>query len=138
MNEQDSTKIHDIVKQSVNTVEDIKKHSEKPEYTKTLSVKNGKKSTILKTDNIKWISSDGPYLFIHTPGKKYLVTDSLKNIVTALPENFKRIHRSTIVNVDLIVEIKSRLNGDYDLTLRDGNVIRLSRNYSKSLKGSLL
>lgn len=104
---------------------------------KKISVKTGQTSTLVDTDDIKWISSDGPYLFIHTDDKKHVVLDSLKHIITTLPENFKRIHRSTIVNINKINELKSRGNGDYDVIMDNNRELRLSRNYTKPLKGSL-
>lgn len=104
----------------------------------TITVKNGKRSIIVKTDEIRWIGSDGPYLDIHTAGKKHVVLESLKQIITTLPDNFRRIHRSTIVNIDRIRELKSRGNGDYDVIMDDGSELRLSRNYLSSLKGELL
>lgn len=105
----------------------------------SLVVKNGRKSTILKVNRITWISSDGPYLLLHTiNNQKHIVSDSLKNIITTLPQNFKRIHRSTIVNINEVKDIKSRLNGDYDVTMNDDTLLRLSRNYTKPLKGILI
>ncbi|MCW9705983.1 LytR/AlgR family response regulator transcription factor [Fodinibius salsisoli] len=106
--------------------------------SKTITVKNGKSSKIVDIVDIKWIASDGAYLDIHTTDKKYIVLDSLKNIIKTLPENFKRIHRSTIVNMDNIKELKSRGNGDYDVIMDDDRLLRLSRNYRKQLKGDLL
>ena len=105
----------------------------------TITVKKGRKSIIVKIDCINWISSYGPYVLLHTiNNEKYVVSDSLKNIITTLPQNFKRIHRSTIVNTKMVKELKSRMNGDYDVIMNDSNILRLSRNYSKSLKGILL
>lgn len=115
-----------------------KQQSDQREYSKTLTIKNGQKSIIVNVEEIKWIGSDGPYLYIHTADRKHVILDSLKNIITTLPENFKRIHRSTIINIDIIKELKSRGNGDYDVTLDDGRELRLSRNYTKPLKGLLL
>jgi DNA-binding LytR/AlgR family response regulator len=113
---------------------------EKPEkeYAKTISVKNGGRSVVVIVETIKWISSDGPYLFLHTSDSKHILSGSLKNIITILPENFKRIHRSTIVNINMIKELRSRMNGDYDVNMNDGTILRLSRNYTKPLKGLLL
>lgn len=105
---------------------------------KTITVKNGKSSVIVEIADIEWIGSDGAYLDIHTAQKKYVVMDSLKNIITTLPQNFKRIHRSTILNIDQISKLKSRGNGDYDILMKDGRKLRLSRNYAKPLKGLLL
>ncbi len=105
---------------------------------KSISVKNGQSTKLVDVDEIRWINSDGHYLEINTVQKKYIILDSLKNIITDLPENFKRIHRSTIVNIDYIKELKSRGNGDYNVVMKCGGIIRLSRNFTKSLRGLLL
>ena len=103
-----------------------------------IAVKNGKSTLLVDPDEIKWIGSDGAYLDIYTTTKKHVVLDSLKNFIKKLPGNFKRIHKSTIVNIDRIRELKSRGNGDYDVIMDDKQVLRLSRNYSKELKGVIL
>ena len=115
-----------------------KQIAEQSSVQKTITVKNGTTSTIVDVIEIKCIISDGPYLEIHTTDKKHVILESLKSIIKNLPGNFKRIHRSTIVNIDRITKLKSRGNGDYDVIMEDDRVLRLSRNYSKSLKGILL
>ena len=105
---------------------------------KTITVKNGRSSMLLDIADIKWIGSDGAYLDIHTTNQKHVVLDSLKNFIKSLPDNFKRIHRSTIVNIDHIKKLQSRGNGDYDVVMKCGKTLRLSRNYAQSLKGLLL
>lgn len=110
----------------------------KKNYPKTIPVKNGRKTTLIAVEKISWISSDGSYLAIHTSDKKYVIIDSLKNIITRLPDNFKRIHRSTIVNINHIKKLNSRGNGDYDVIMETGQTLRLSRNYTEPLRGLLL
>ena len=105
---------------------------------KTITVKNGRSSVLVDIADIKWIGSDGAYLDIHTTSQKHVVLDSLKNFIKTLPGNFKRIHRSTIVNIDKVKKLKSRGNGDYDVVLKCGATLRLSRNYVPSLRGLLL
>lgn len=114
------------------------KQTKPPVEPKPIAVKNGKSTVLVDPDDIKWIGSDGPYLDIHTTGKKHVVLDSLKNIIKQLPGNFKRIHKSTIVNIERVKELKSRGNGDYDVILDDNRELRLSRNYAKQLKGLIL
>lgn len=104
----------------------------------TITVKNGKKSTIVDIKEINWIGSDGAYLDIHSTDQKHIVLNSLKGIIKTLPSNFKRIHKSTIINLDKIKELHSRGNGDYDVIMEDDHVLRLSRNYTEQLKGNLL
>ncbi len=115
---------------------------QRPSLTKqdgkdALSIRTGGKVILLRNNSIHWIQSDGPYLSVHTQAKKYLIIDTLKSIITTLPPNFKRIHRSTIVNMDKISEFRSRGNGDYDVIMENEVVLRLSRNYAKSVKALL-
>lgn len=105
---------------------------------KKILVKNGQKTTLVDVNKISWIRSDGPYLMINTAEKEHVILDRLKNIIIDLPDNFKRIHKSTIVNIDYIKNLKSRGNGDYDVVMKGGDILRLSRNYTKPLRGFLL
>ena len=116
----------------------LAKSNAQDQTLKTLPVKYGSKTTYVETQKIKWIVSDGPYIEINTPEKKFVILDSLKNIIDSLPGNFKRIHKSTIVNIHQIESSKSRGNGDYDLILKCGKIVRLSRNYAKALKSMLM
>lgn len=113
------------------------KSKESKNSLNTLPIKYGGKTTFLETQKINWIISDGPYLEVNTLEKKYVILNSLKGIIESLPENFRRIHKSTIVNIDQIETSESRGNGDYNLVLKCGQVVRLSRNYAKPLKGIL-
>ncbi|MCX2745440.1 LytTR family DNA-binding domain-containing protein [Mangrovivirga sp. M17] len=113
------------------------KNEDQKSNLKTFPIKCGSKTTLLDTQKIYWIVSDGPYLEVNTPENKHVILGSLKNIIKSLPGNFSRIHKSTIVNTDQIVSSKSRGNGDYDLVLKCGKTVRLSRNYAKPLKDIL-
>lgn len=85
--------------------------------------------------DIIYIKTERPYISIVTKEKRYLHNSSLKTLLTKLdPDIFIRVHSSTIVNVDHIDFVKSRANGDYDITMSNGGVIRMSRNYSKAYK----
>jgi hypothetical protein len=104
-----------------------------------LTIRNGSKSTVIDINAIRFIRADSGYLEMFAEDRKHVIVDSLKHIHTLLdPEQFKRIHKSTIVNIRMIDSFKSRHNGDYDVYLKDGQILRLSRNYMKSLKGILL
>jgi two-component system LytT family response regulator len=50
------------------------------------------------------------------------------------PNRFCRIHRSTIVNLERIQGLKVNKEGEYDVILRDGTRLRLSRGYRRSLQ----
>ncbi|MDR6923729.1 MULTISPECIES: LytTR family DNA-binding domain-containing protein [Chryseobacterium] len=89
----------------------------------------------LAISDILYFSANSPYINIHHLSKKYLLTSTLRSLETQLdPTQFVRIHKSSIINIQKAVSYKSRLNGDYDVTLSDGAVLRISRNYASDFK----
>jgi DNA-binding LytR/AlgR family response regulator len=107
-------------------------------YIDKLSIREGKTLIPVETNRIQWIDTDHPYIAIHTPEKTYLYSSNLRDVLKKLnPDQFVRIHRSTIVNLDYVSELTSRLTGDYDIKMKDGTELRLSRNYSRDVKNKL-
>ncbi|MBK7787021.1 MAG: LytTR family transcriptional regulator [Saprospiraceae bacterium] len=91
--------------------------------------------TVLKVEDILYLTADSPYVAIHTGEKRYLHQVSLREMEQRLaPLGFVRIHRSTVIKKEQLQGYKSRQNGDYDLTLSNGIVLRLSRRYAAQLK----
>ncbi len=103
------------------------------QYLGTMKLKKGSKIITVPTSRIQLISTDKPYSVIYANDQKFLDTQPLKEFQTKLdPTLFLRVHRSTIINATYIKELKSRNNGDYDVTLDNGQVIRVSRHYRKN------
>lgn len=108
-------------------------------YLTALLVKDGARTTRLKTDTLDWIGSEDSYTVLHQAGGKHLYSESLTKLEKQLnPEDFVRIHRSSIVNIHRVQKVTSRLTGDYDVELTDGTMLRLSRHYVRKVKGRLL
>lgn len=107
-----------------------KKYTEPLDFTEFIWVTSGRKSEKISTREISYIQASTPYVEIYLQGKKYLHTDTLKSLEKKLDQSsFVRIHKSTLVNLDKVQQLKSRLNGDYDVLLSTGETLRLSRNY---------
>lgn len=103
--------------------------------SKTIVINSGRDNVVVNTADILQITSSSPYVIIHLENKKHLHSESLKSISTQLDSNvFLRVHKSTIVNTSKVVAFKSRLNGDYDLHLTNGDCVRLSRTYAADFK----
>ena len=93
---------------------------------------------VLQTNDILYFSANSPYINIHHSSKKYLQNQTLKSIETQLNgDQFLRIHKSCIVNIFKVASYKSRMNGDYDITLSDDTQLRLSRNYLQNFKSAM-
>lgn len=87
---------------------------------------------------INYISASGYYAEIYIDKQKHLVRESLTNLIKELPsDKFKRIHRSTIINMDFIKELISVGYGDYELKMNDGRTFRISKTYKADILENL-
>ena len=100
-----------------------------------LAIKDGGKTTWLEQPDIEWIEAAGDYMCVHAAGVTHIMRKTMKELEQELdPELLVRIHRSTIVNVKQVKEMRSHINGEYFLTLKNGHTIKLSRNYKDKLQ----
>jgi two-component system LytT family response regulator len=101
-------------------------------------VKTAGRITILRTDQIDWVESAGNYIKLHVGGKAHLLRETMKGLSEKLDsDNFVRIHRTTIVNMERIKELQPHFHGDYAVILEDGTKLTLSRRYRNQLRGML-
>ena len=109
--------------------------SPKAEFIQTILVSDKDTKRLISTSDILYFSASSPYISIHLNDKKYLHQETLKSIYSRLnPDQFIRIHKSSLVNIAAIVSCKTRFNGDYDIRLVNGAVLRVSRNYAENFK----
>jgi two-component system, LytTR family, response regulator len=83
---------------------------------------------VLDVAEIDWIQADDYYAAIHARGKRHLIRESLTSLEERLdPARFVRVHRSAIVSIDRIRELRSGGSGDSVVILRDGTRVPVSR-----------
>jgi two-component system LytT family response regulator len=93
-------------------------------------VKTGDRWLLVKTSAIKWVEAEEDYVRLQVDGASYLVRHTMSWILARLDqEQFKRIHRSTIVNLDFVQELQPWSSGDLLVIMRDGTRLTLSRTY---------
>jgi two-component system LytT family response regulator len=84
----------------------------------------------LRSEEIDWIEAAGNYLRLDVGQHVHLIRETLAGIEAQLdPGKFVRIHRSTIINLDRVRELKPGPYGDSTLLLRDGTRLALSRSF---------
>lgn len=93
---------------------------------------------LFRADDISWIESDGNYLRVHCADVTHHLRETLASMESQLPpDRFIRISRSTIVNLDRILELQALFYGDYTVILKDGTKLGLSRNYRDRIEALL-
>ena len=106
------------------------------EYHKRFVLKSTGRMVIVNVDEIDWIEADGDYVRLYVKGRYQLMRERISAIEQQInPAQFIRIHRSVIVRIDRIKEMKPLLNGDHLLTLHDGTQLSLSRTYRDKVLG---
>jgi two-component system, LytTR family, response regulator len=97
-------------------------------------VRDGERAFFLSVREIDRIAAAGNYVEVHSGGKIHLVRDSLTSFIAPLDTNeFLRVHRSHVVRLGFIAELRPLFHGDYELLLRDGTLLPLSRRYKALL-----
>ena len=87
---------------------------------------------VLRLADVDWIEGAGNYVRLHFGGSSERYRTTLGSLEPRLdPRRFVRIHRSAIVNVDGIAELRPKPSGCYDLTLRSGAELTLSRSHRR-------
>ncbi|MEG3148260.1 LytTR family DNA-binding domain-containing protein [Sphingomonas sp. ZT3P38] len=85
---------------------------------------------LIPLDRIDWIAAAGDYAEVHADGRASLLNESLASLEARLPAAaFARVHRSAIVRLDRLAELRPATHGDALLRLTCGAELRLSRRY---------
>lgn len=103
-------------------------------YLQKLLVPSGKKLKALPVESIVSIKADGDYAQICTLNQSYLSNIGISELETKLnPEQFLRIHRSTILNILEIEEVEKVSHG-FVVQLKNKEVLKVSRSYVDAFK----
>lgn len=115
--------------------EDDNRNSKQPEgsgpYTKHIVFKYKGRTLFLSVTDIRWISAEENYLRICTDRESHLLRETMAHFETRLdPTSFIRVHRSTIVNLQYVKEIRTAgQEGELAVLMQDGQRLAVSRGY---------
>ena len=103
-----------------------------------LVVKSSGRVYFVRIADIDWCEAAGNYVSLHVGTQCHLIRETMSRLEAQLDaRQFVRVHRSTIVNLDRIQELRSSFNGEHVLLLRDGTRLTLSRGYREGLQSRL-
>ena len=125
--------IVDLTGKSESAIEEMLQ-AEGAGYPDKLTIKDGPEVTLVPTHDIEWVDAAGDYMCIHARGETHVMRSTMKDLEAQLdPGTFRRIHRSTLVNLERIVKLSSHINGEFFLTLDCGACLKMSRTYRDSI-----
>lgn len=130
----------DKIKNKEGDDEKIKNLSEDTleEHLRRVVVKSHQKINVFPVENIRYIESQDDYVMIYTTESKHLKQKTMKFFENHLdPDQFVRIHRSYIVNVEFIVQLEPYEKDNYVCVLKDGTKLKVSQSGLKILKQRL-
>lgn len=99
-------------------------------FEKLINIKDRGQIFRVDVDTIERIDAAGDYMVIYTGENNLVLRETMKDLEKRLdPRRFQRVHRSTIVNLDLVRQVKPHTNGECFLVLDSGAQVKVSRSY---------
>ena len=99
-------------------------------YTTRIVFKSRGRIVFLPVSDIRWISAEENYVRISTHTETHLLRETMARLEEKLdPEMFLRVHRSSIVNLQHVKEVRTETDGEYCVVLVNGEKLTMSRGY---------
>ena len=99
-------------------------------FEKLLNVKDRGKIFRVEVESIEYIEAAGDYMCIYTGDNSLILRETMKDLERRLdPRVFQRVHRSKIVNLDRVRQVRPHTNGECFLVLESGSEVKVSRSY---------
>ena len=99
-------------------------------FEKMINIKDRGQIFRVDVDTIEIVEAAGDYMCIKTADNTLVLRETMKDLEKRLdPRRFQRVHRSTIVNLDLVKQVKPHTNGECFLILDSGSSVKVSRSY---------
>ena len=104
-------------------------------YLERIAVEMRGKVKSVPVDQIDYIVASGPYAELHVGDRRYLIREAMQTLEERLdPSRFMRVHRSMIVRLDLIETLHRGAGGDYEVQLKNGARVKVSRSRREALE----
>lgn len=112
--------------------------AEPPRYIERIPVEMRGKVHVVPVADIQMITASGPYAELHTADHKFVIRETMQALEDGLdPDVFIRVHRSAIVRLALIENFFREAGGDYEVQLKSGIRLRVSRSRREPLEAKL-
>lgn len=99
-------------------------------YARRFLVERGEASVFVSTGAVDWFESARNYVVLHVRNEAFVMRSTLDAVEHRLdPEQFARVNRGAIVNVDRIGELQPWTNGEYRIRMKDASEIMWTRRF---------
>ncbi len=120
---------------TVNGVDELKTHVSSTSTLDKIVVKSNNNIHVIPIGDVTYIESEDDYVMIHTLNGKHLKHQTMKFYEEHLSKNmFIRIHRSYIININSINKIEKFGKDTYQVVLKSGEGLKVSRSRFQDLK----
>ncbi len=104
------------------------------QYPEKILIQLNQKLITISLSDVLWIDADGDYSKLITTKGNYLSNYGISLLENKLnPQNFIRVHRSSIINLAFVKEIQKQISS-YDVIMQNGDIVRVSRGYMENIK----
>lgn len=136
--EQTTDRLLSLLEAQDDSSADASEADESSDYLKRIAVETPGRMRVIPIRDIDYITADGSYAELHVGENSYPIRERMKTLADRLdPEEFFRIHRSTIVRLDRITSLLKHGGGQYAVELKDGTRLRVSRSRREELQRRL-
>lgn len=104
-------------------------------YLERIPIESRGKVRVVQVSEIDYIVASGPYAELHVGDRTHLIREAMQTLEERLdPARFIRVHRSIIVRLDLVDALLRGSGGDYEVQLRTGARLKVSRSRREELE----
>ena len=109
-------------------------HSTAPVRPDRIPVKTGGRVVVIRIADVDWVKAEHDYVSLYVGEKSWLVRETIASIESRFTDaGLVRIHRSTLVNIDRVRELRPLDKGEFQVILHNGTELKLSRNFRAAL-----
>lgn len=131
------TTVNKLLSNSAQTIKNIQMLAESllhKTFPERILVEQGNKLVSLPVQEITWLEARGDYTRIHTNKQVFISNKGISELEQKLnPQQFLRIHRSTVIAISAILEVHKEMSGP-QIKLLNGTILKVSRSYTHALK----
>ncbi|MBA4307205.1 MAG: DNA-binding response regulator [Sphingopyxis sp.] len=124
------TVINEVAPNAADNLGSMEEDLSSTRFEKLINVKDRGQIFRVDVESIERIDAAGDYMCIYTADNSLILRETMKDLEKRLdPRTFQRVHRSTIVNLDQVRQVKPHTNGECFLVLESGAQVKVSRSY---------